>query len=153
MCVVGRVIMSDPYLWLKATHLIAVIFWMAGLLYLPRLYVYHSQAILGGEMDEALKIQERNLLRIIMNPAMIVAFILGLVLITYRVEAMTGTFWLPLKLLLVFGLVGYHGFLAAQRKKFEQGERPKSEKFFRVINEVPSITAIFIVILAIVEPF
>jgi putative membrane protein len=145
--------MSDPYLWLKATHLIAVIFWMAGLLYLPRLYVYHSQAILGGEMDEALKIQERNLLRIIMNPAMIVAFILGLALITYRVDAMTGTFWLPLKLLLVFGLIGYHGFLAAQRKKFEQGERPKSEKFFRVINEVPSITAIFIVILAIVEPF
>lgn len=145
--------MSDPYLWLKAIHLIAVIFWMAGLLYLPRLYVYHSQAILGGEMDKALKIQERNLLRIIMNPAMIVAFILGLVLITYRVDAMTGTFWLPLKLLLVFGLIGYHGFLAAQRKKFEQGERPKSEKFFRVINEVPSITAIFIVILAIVEPF
>jgi len=145
--------MSDPYLWLKAIHLIAVIFWMAGLLYLPRLYVYHTQAIVGGEMDEALKIQERNLLRIIMNPAMIVAFVLGLVLITYRVDAMTGSFWLPLKLLLVFGLVGYHGFLAAQRKKFERGERPKSEKFFRVINEVPSIAAIFIVIFAIVEPF
>ena len=145
--------MSDPYLWLKAIHIIAVIFWMAGLLYLPRLYVYHSQAIIGGEMDEALKIQERNLLRIIMNPAMIVAFVVGLILIGYRLDAMTASFWLPVKIILVFGLVGFHGFLAAQRKKFERGERPKSEKFFRIINEVPSFAAIFIVILAIVEPF
>lgn len=88
-----------------------------------------------------------------MNPAMIVAFVLGLVLIGYRVDALTGQGWLHLKLLLVFGLVGYHGFLAVQRKKFERGERPKSEKFFRIINEIPSIAAIFIVILAIVEPF
>lgn len=145
--------MFDPYLWIKAFHLIAVIFWMAGLLYLPRLYVYHSQAIIGGEMDKALKIQERNLLRIIMNPAMIAAFILGLVLIGYRSEALLGSFWLPLKLLFVFGLIGYHGFLAGQRKKFERGERPKSEKFFRIINEVPSIATIFIVVLAVVEPF
>jgi len=145
--------MSDPYLWIKAFHIIAVIFWMAGLLYLPRLYVYHSQAVIGGEMDAALKIQERNLLRIIMNPAMIVAVILGLILISYRIDAMTSSFWLPLKLLMVFGLVGFHGFLAGQRKKFEQGERPRSEKFFRMINEIPSIAAIFIVVLAIVEPF
>lgn len=145
--------MSDLYLWIKALHIIAVIFWMAGLLYLPRLYVYHSQAIIDGEMDIALKIQERNLLRIIMNPAMIVALVLGLILISYRLDAMTGAFWLPLKLLMVFGLIGFHGFLAAQRKKFECGERPKSENFFRMINEIPSITAIFIVILAVVEPF
>ncbi len=145
--------LSDPYHWIKAIHLIAAIFWMAGLLYLPRLYVYHSQAIIDGEMDAALKIQERNLLRIIMNPAMIVAFILGIVLIGYRLDAITSSFWLPLKLIFVFGLVGYHGFLAAQRKKFERGERPKSEKFFRLINEIPSIATIFIVILAIVEPF
>jgi len=145
--------MSDPYLWIKAFHIIAVIFWMAGLLYLPRLYVYHSQAVIGGEMDTALKIQERNLLRIIMNPAMIVSFLLGLVLIGYRIEAMPGSFWLPLKLIMVFGLMGFHGFLAGQRKKFERGERPRSEKFFRMINEIPSIAAIFIVILAIVEPF
>ena len=145
--------MFDAYLWIKALHIIAVIFWMAGLLYLPRLYVYHSKAILNGEMDEALKIQERNLLRIIMNPAMIAAFILGIILISYRIDAVTSSFWLYLKLLLVFGLMGYHGFLAGQRKKFERGERPKSEKFFRIINEVPSIAAIFIVILAVVEPF
>ena len=145
--------MSDPYLWIKAFHIIAVIFWMAGLLYLPRLYVYHSQAVIGGEMDTALKTQERNLLRIIMNPAMIVSFILGLILIGYRIDAMTGSFWLPFKLIMVFGLIGFHGFLAGQRKKFERGERPRSEKFFRMINEIPSIAAIFIVILVIVEPF
>jgi len=145
--------MSDPYLWVKAFHVIAVIFWMAGLLYLPRLYVYHSKAIIGGEMDEALKIQERNLLRIIMNPSMIAAFILGIVLIGYRLDAITGSIWLPIKLLAVFGLFGFHGFLAGQRKKFERGERPKSEKFFRMINEIPSFAAIVIVILAIVEPF
>lgn len=145
--------MSDPYLWVKALHVIAVIFWMAGLLYLPRLYVYHSKAVIGGEMDAALIIQERNLLRIIMTPSMIAAFVLGLILIAYRLDALTGSFWLPVKLLCVFGLIGYHGFLAAQRKVFETGGRPKSEKFFRVINEVPSFAAIIIVILAIVEPF
>ena len=145
--------MSDFYLWVKAAHIIAVIFWMAGLLYLPRLYVYHSKAIEGGEMDAALKTQERNLLRIIMNPSMILVLILGLVLIGYRIDALTESFWLPIKLVCVSGLIWFHFFLAGQRKKFERGERPKSEKFFRMINEIPSFTAIIIVILAIVEPF
>lgn len=144
--------MSEYYDWLRAFHLIAVIFWMAGLLYLPRLYVYHSKAIIGGELDEALQIQERNLLRIIMNPAMIVAFILGFILITTRLEAMT-SLWLPLKLILVLGLMGYHGFLAADRKKFAAGERPRSEKFYRLINEVPALVTIVVVILAVIEPF
>lgn len=141
------------YIWLKAFHLIAVIFWMAGLLYLPRLYVYHSKAAVGGELDDALKIQERNLLRIIMNPAMIVAFILGIVLIVLNPDMLSGQGWLHVKLLLVFGLMGYHGFLAANRKKFERGERPRSERFFRIINEVPAVVTIFVVILAVVEPF
>lgn len=141
------------YIWLKAFHLIAVIFWMAGLLYLPRLYVYHSKAVVGGELDEALKIQERNLLRIIMNPAMIVAFVLGLVLIALNPAMLSGQGWLHVKLLLVFGLMGYHGFLAGNRKKFERGERPRSEKFFRIINEIPAVVTIFVVILAVVEPF
>lgn len=145
--------MSEYYEWFRAVHLIAVIFWMAGLLYLPRLYVYHSGAVIGGEMDNSLKIQERNLLRIIMNPAMITAFIFGFILMGLRIDALTTSFWLSLKLVLVFGLIGYHGFLGTLRKKFEAGERPKTEKFFRVINEVPSIAAIFIVILAVVEPF
>lgn len=145
--------MSDPYIWVKACHVIAIIFWMAGLLILPRFYVYHSTAEAGGELDRQMIDAERRLLRIIMNPAMIASFVLGLVLLGYRMGDMTGSLWLPVKLVLVFGLMGYHGFLAAQRKKFAQGERPKSERFFRMINEIPAIAAIFIVILAIVEPF
>lgn len=139
--------------WFRALHIIAVIFWMAGLLYLPRLYVYHSKAVLGGELDETLKIQEKRLLKIIMTPAMLAALIFGIGLLWYRHGALFTSFWLPLKLAFVFLLFGYHGFLSAMRKKFEAGERPKSEKYFRMINEIPPILAILIVILAVVEPF
>ena len=142
------------YEWLKAFHLIAVIFWMAGLLYLPRLFVYHSASKPGGELEAKMIEAAQKLMRIIMNPAMIVAFILGLVLIFgYNAGNLTGSIWLPVKLVLVFALMGYHGFLAKQRKLFAAGERPKSEKFFRAINEIPAIFTIIIVIMAIVKPF
>ena len=142
------------YEWLKAFHLIAVIFWMAGLLYLPRLFVYHSASKPGGELEAKMIEAAQKLMRIIMNPAMIIAFILGLVLIFgYNVGNLTGSIWLPIKLVLVFALMGYHGFLAKQRKLFAAGERPKSEKFFRAINEIPAIFTIIIVIMAIVKPF
>ena len=142
------------YEWLKAFHLIAVIFWMAGLLYLPRLFVYHSASKPGGELEAKMIEAAQKLMRIIMNPAMIIAFILGLVLIFgYNVENLTGSIWLPVKLVLVFALMGYHGFLAKQRKLFAAGERPKSEKFFRAINEIPAIFTIIIVIMVIVKPF
>ena len=142
------------YEWLKAFHLIAVIFWMAGLLYLPRLFVYHSASKPGGELETKMIEAAQKLMRIIMNPAMIIAFILGLVLIFgYNVGNLTGSIWLPVKLVLVFALMGYHGFLAKQRKLFAAGERPKSEKFFRAINEIPAIFTIIIVIMAIVKPF
>lgn len=145
--------MSDLYLWLKAFHLAAVIFWMAGLLYLPRLYVYHSVAAKGGELEAKMEEAELKLLRIIMNPAMIVAFILGLILIVTNAASYAGSGWLHLKVLLAFGLIGYHGYLAKMRKGFLDGGRPRSEKFFRMINEVPAIIAIIIVVLAIVKPF
>ena len=141
------------YEWIRALHLISVIFWMAGMLYLPRLYVYHSQAKLGGELDETLKTQERRLLQIIMNPAMIASLVFGLWLIWIRRDGLFDQGWIHLKLLLVFLLFGYHGFLSKIRKQFEAGDRPKSEKYFRVINEIPPIFVIFIVILAVVEPF
>ena len=141
------------YEWVRAFHIISVIFWMAGLLYLPRLFVYHSKAILGDELDETLKIQEHRLLKIIMNPAMIAAFIFGIWLIWLRKDNLFDQSWIYLKLFLVFGLMGYHGFLSKTRKQFEKGERPKSEKFFRAFNEIPPILAIIIVILAVVEPF
>lgn len=141
------------YPWLKALHLIAVIFWMAGLLYLPRLFVYHSVADVGGELEAKMEEAEVKLLRTIMNPAMITAFILGLVLIGYNAHAGGVALWLWIKVAIAFGLIGYHGFLAKTRKGFLNGSRPRSEKFFRRINEVPAFAAIIIVILAIVQPF
>jgi len=141
------------YPWLKAFHLIAVIFWMAGLLYLPRLFVYHSSAKVGGELEAKMEEAEVKLLRTIMNPAMIVAFILGVVLIGYNASAGGVAIWLWLKVALALSLIGYHGFLAKTRKGFLNGGRPKSEKFFRRINEVPALVSIVIVILAIVQPF
>jgi len=143
------------YEWIKAFHLIAVIFWMAGLLYLPRLFVYHSASEAGGELEAKMIEAAEKLIRIIMNPAMIVAFILGLILIGYNIQfgVLMTKFWLWIKLVLVFSLIGYHVFLSKQRKLFAAGERPKSEKFFRRINEIPAIFTIIIVIMAIVKPF
>jgi putative membrane protein len=141
--------MASAYLWIKAFHLIAVIFWMAGLLYLPRLFVYHSVAEPGGELEAKMEEAEAKLLRIIMNPAMIVAFILGLILLGYN---MPPSAWLLIKVVLAFSLIGYHGFLAKTRKGFLAGGRPRSEKFFRRINEIPALITVVIVILAIVKP-
>lgn len=141
--------MATAYLWIKAFHLIAVIFWMAGLLYLPRLFVYHSVATAGGELERKMEEAESKLLRIIMNPAMIVAFVLGLVLLLAYPQPLA--IWI--KVLFALSLTGYHGFLAKTRKGFLNGGRPKSEKFFRRINEVPALVTIAIVILAIVKPF
>lgn len=137
------------YPWIKAFHLSAVIFWMAGMLYLPRLFVYHSVAEIGGELEAKMEEAEAKLLRIIMNPAMIVAFILGLVMLFAYPQPIS--IWI--KALLALGLIGYHGFLAKTRKEFLNGGRPRSEKFFRMINEVPAIVTIIIVVLAIVKPF
>ncbi len=141
------------YPWLKAFHLIAVIFWMAGLLYLPRLFIYHSVAQAGGELEAKMEEAEAKLLRIIMNPAMIVAFALGLILIAYNAVSGGVALWLWLKVALAFSLIFYHGFLAKTCKAFLNGGRPKSEKFFRNINEIPALVTIVIVILAIVQPF
>jgi len=141
------------YPWLKSLHVISVIFWMAGLLYMPRLFVYHSSSIEGGELEAKMIESAAKLQRIIMTPAMMVAVVMGLILIGYNAASLTTTFWLPLKLILVFSLVGFHVYLTSMRKKFAAGARPKSEKYFRMINEIPSILTIFIVILVIVKPF
>ena len=141
------------YLTLKALHLSAVIFWMAGLLYLPRLFVYHSVAAPGGELEAKMEEAEAKLLRIIMNPAMIVALVLGLVLIGYNWGAPLGLpVWLCVKVAAALGLVAYHGYLAKTRKAFLHGGRPKSEKHFRRINEVPALVTLLIVGLAIIKP-
>lgn len=145
--------MFDIYTWVKALHIIAIIFWMAGLLMLPRFFAYHTGSVPGGELEKKMEEAEASLVKIILNPAMLASFLFGLILIGYRADSLATTFWLPLKLVLVFSLMGYHMFLAGQRKKLLNSGRPKTEKFYRMINEVPAIFAILIVILVIVEPF
>lgn len=138
-------------LWFKALHIIAVIAWMAGMLYLPRLFVYHADAKIGSELSETLKVMEYRLLRFIMNPAMMAAWILGL--ITAYTQGQFGDPWLHGKLLLVIGLTGVHGMLAKHRKAFAADERQNSAKFYRIINEVPTVLMIFIVLLVVLKPF
>ncbi|MEP6342718.1 MAG: protoporphyrinogen oxidase HemJ [Maricaulaceae bacterium] len=145
--------MFDLYLWLKAFHLIAVIFWVAGLFMLPRFFAYHSGAEKGGELEAKMLVAEKRLSKIILGPAMIAAVIFGLILIGYNIEILKSSVWLYIKLIAVFGLVIYHSYLGKMRKLFAIGERPKSEKFFRMINEVPAIVTIIVVIMVIVRPF
>ena len=140
------------YLWWKALHVIAVIAWMAGLLYLPRLYVYHAQAEAGGEPSETFKVMERRLLRAIMNPAMIAAWIFGL-LAAVATEAWTQGGWFHAKLLLVVIMSGMHMAMAKWRKDFLNDANTRSHKFYRWMNEVPTVLMIVVVILVIVKPF
>lgn len=142
----------NHYDWFRAFHLVAVISWMAGLLYLPRLFVYHADADKGSELSETLKIMERRLLRLIMNPAMIVTWLLGLLMVT----ANSGLFtqgWLHAKLTLVLALTLFHHALGRWRKKFLTDSNTHTAKFYRKINEVPTVILIGIVILVIVKPF
>ncbi len=140
----------DTYLIIKSLHIIFVIAWMCGLFYLPRLFVYHTKAQIGSELDLTLQIMERKLLKIIMNPAMILSFIFGFWLI--HLIGFSGG-WLHLKTTLVLALAGFHGFLSKCRKDFAAGKNKHSEKFYRIINEVPTILMIAIVFLVILKPF
>jgi protoporphyrinogen IX oxidase len=139
------------YLWLKALHIIAVIAWMAGMLYLPRLFVYHCEAAVGSVQSETFKVMERRLLRAIINPAMIVTWVLGLWL------AWSGNFlsvpWLHGKLVLVLAMSGVHGMLARWMKDFAADRNRHTQRFFRIMNEVPTLLMIGIVILVVIKPF
>lgn len=137
--------------WLKAFHVVAVISWMAGMLYLPRLFVYHADAASGSQLSETLKIMERRLLTIIMNPAVIVVWLTGLGLAFMGRFFATG--WLDAKLLLVLAMSGLHGYFAKTVKEFAADRRRHSARFYRQINELPTILMIAIVILVIVKPF
>lgn len=145
-------LLFEYYNWLKALHVIAVMAWMAGMLYLPRLFVYHADAPVGSDKSETFKIMERRLLRAIINPAMIAAFIFGGLMIYAAPSLMQGG-WLHAKLALVIVMTGIHGFFAGCRKKFERDANTRSAKFYRVWNEVPTLVMILIVILVIVKPF
>lgn len=146
-----RNFLADYIPWILAFHIIFVITWMAGMLYLPRLFVYHTQTRPGSESSERFKVMERKLLRGIVNPSMIAVWILGPTL-----AWVTGAYldlWLQIKFVLVIILSGIHGFLARCWRDFAADRNTRSERFYRILNEIPAVLMIFIVILAVVKPF
>ena len=139
------------YLTLKALHIIAVISWMVGLLYLPRLFVYHVENN-NSESVKVFKVMEKRLMKIIMNPAMIITWVTGLSILWVLGFNTIFSLWLPIKFLFVIILSGYHGFLSKCLKDFALDKNTKSSKFFRFINEIPTIILIIIVFLVIFKP-
>ena len=145
--------LGPAYDWVKAAHVTFVIFWMAGLFLLPRFYVYHQEAVIGSPEDRAWIERETRVRSIILNPAMIVVWVLGLMLATdNRMQVLTAA-WFHAKLALVIALSAFQGWLGYYGKKLAKGERPLSGKAVRMLNEVPGIAAALIVVLVIVKPF
>jgi protoporphyrinogen IX oxidase len=142
---------DDFYLWAKAIHVIAVISWMAGMLYLPRLFVYHAATAQGSAQSETFKVMEQRLLRLIINPAMILTWVFG-VYLAWEGFRLTGG-WLHVKIVLVLALSGLHGYFARAVRLFAEDRNVKSERHWRVINEAPAILMMMIVVLVVVKPF
>ena len=138
-------------LWIKALHVIAVIAWMAGMLYLPRLFVYHCDAAPGSKQSEIFKVMERRLMKAIINPAMIVTWLTGLAMAFHY--GYWSEPWFHAKFLLVIAMSAVHGFFSRWRRAFEQDLNVHSSRFYRVMNEVPTLFLIGIVIFVIVKPF
>lgn len=146
--------MWDEYHLFKSLHIIAVIAWMCGMLYLPRLFVYHSKVAAGSEASELFKVMERKLMRLIINPAMIVTWISGLWL-AFTINAFdpVNGGWLHAKLGLVLLMQVAHALMSRYRKAFARDERPKSERYFRIFNEIPAVLMVIIVLLVVIRPF
>ena len=144
---------GGAYLWLKALHLISVIAWLAGMLYLPRLFVYHCDAEPGSELSETLKVMERRLLRAIMNPAMILTFVFGGLLLGTPGVVDWGAAWIWIKLAAIIGMTIAHHVFGKWRKDFEADINTRPARTFRMANEVPTVLLIIIVIMVIVRPF
>lgn len=144
--------LAETYLWIKALHIISVIAWMAGLLYLPRLFVYHTDAAPGSELSETLKVMERRLLKFIMHPAMLASFVFGGLLLMDENTAWDEG-WLHAKLFFSAGLLGVHIAMGRWRRAFAEDRNTRSRKFYRVANEIPTVLMIGIVIFVIVRPF
>jgi putative membrane protein len=145
--------MAQAYLWVKALHVISIITWMAGLLYLPRLFVYHAAVDARSPASESFKVMERKLLRLIMNPAMIASFITGGLLIWMLSPGIWSEGWLHGKLALVAAMAVMHGMMAKWRRDFATDRNSRSHRFFRWMNEVPTLLMIGIVVLVVVKPF
>ena len=139
-------------LYIKAFHIISVIAWMAGVLYLPRLFVYHTESKVGSTQSETLKVMERRLLRAIITPAMIATWFFGLIL-AFTLVNWADAGWFHVKLVLVVILSGFTGFLSRWTREFAQDRNSHTQRFYRIANEVPTLLMIAIVILAVVKPF
>ena len=141
----------EIYLWIKAFHVVAVIAWMAGMLYLPRLFVYHAMQVPGSEVSETFKIMERRLLRFIMNPAMVVSFVLGGWLIMINPGLLEQP-WMQCKVIALVVMTGVHAAFSRWRRFFAIDKNTFSPRFFKVINEIPTVLMIIIVLLAVLKP-
>jgi len=144
--------LSNNILWIRAFHVISVIAWMSGMLYLPRLFVYHTQTTPGSSESERFKVMEKKLLRVIVNPAMIATWFFGLLQI-WLIPGILEEHWLHAKLALVIIMSGLHGYFAMCVKTFARDANDKSARFYRILNEVPAVLMALIVILVIVQPF
>ncbi|MBV8061902.1 MAG: protoporphyrinogen oxidase HemJ [Alphaproteobacteria bacterium] len=140
------------YEWIKALHIISVMAWMAGMLYLPRLFVYHADASAGSDLSETLKLMERRLLRFIINPAMIASFIFGIMMIMQNPDFLHQPY-MHVKLTMVLLMTLTHAFLARRRRYFAMDKNTYSAKFYRILNEVPTALMIVIVIMIVVKPW
>ena len=145
--------MADGYSWLKAVHILAVISWMAGLFYLPRLFVYHAENMGKSELVSVFLVMERRLLKAIMRPAGLVSVVTGLWLIWAGSLFGPVPLWLWMKLLLVLGMLGFHGLLESHVARFRDGREIRPGRYFRIINEIPTLLLIGIVIFVVVKPF
>lgn len=149
----AQVMLSMHYDWLRAFHIISIIAWMAGLLYLPRIFVYHADVKPTSKQSDTFKIMERRLYKYIMTPAMISSWSFGILMLLANPAILQGAGWMHAKLTLVVFMTGAHHVFGAWMKKFAKNENTKSDKFYRWANEIPTILMIFIVFLAILEPF
>ena len=143
--------LHENYYWLLSLHIISVISWMAGMFYMPRLFVYHCRLDVGTEAYEMFMEMERKLIRIIINPAMIFAWIFGLSLAFS--QDLWGDHWFQVKFFIVTVMSGFHGFLSRWRRQFARGENCHSERFYRIVNEIPTLMMFAIVFLVILKPF
>lgn len=143
--------LGAAYLWVKAAHLIFVIFLMAGLFMMPRFFVYHQESAPGSDEDRKWIDREAKLMRIILNPSLVLVWLFGLMLMVEIGAWHDG--WFHLKLLFVLGLSGYHGWIASYAKKLARGQRPLRDRQLRLLNEIPGVVAAVVVVLVIVKPF
>lgn len=149
-----KVFLNEWHLWLKAFHVIFVVAWMAGLFYLPRLFVYHAGAKPGSELDKTFQTMEAKLLCVIMNPAMILAWVFGVLLVLAPASGVSlEDYWIWVKLGTVVALTWFHHLLGLWRKDFAKGRNTRDEAFYRKVNELPAIALVIVVVMVIVRPF